>query len=106
MLLLLKVVLKAGFVDKRFLVVLDAVVEEVVVETFEAVVTVDGGSKQRKEKINSTRIQLCKVAATLAYYRGKFCVHQTYLIDKPIIDSNRYQSSISIHFRYRSIEIH
>ena len=47
MLLLLTIVLKAGFVDKRFLVVLDAVVEEVVVETFEAAVTVDGGSKQR-----------------------------------------------------------
>lgn len=78
MLLRLTVVLKAGFVDKRFLVVLDAVVEEVVMETFEAVVTVDRGSKQRsREKINSTRVQLCKVASTLAYYRGRFCAHQT-----------------------------
>lgn len=51
MLLLLTVVLKVGFVDKRFLVVLvDTVVEEVVMETFEAVVTVDGGSKQRSRE--------------------------------------------------------
>ena len=73
MLLLLTVVLKVGFVDKRFLVVLvDTVVEEVVMETFEAVVTVDGGSKQRSRgKIDSTRVQLCKVASTLAYYRGR-----------------------------------
>ena len=79
MLLLLTVVLKVGFVDKRFLVVLvDTVVEEVVMETFEAVVTVDGGSKQRsRQKIDSTRVQLCKVASTLAYYRGRFCAHQT-----------------------------
>ena len=53
MLLLLTVVLKVGFVDKRFLVVLvDTVVEEVVMETFEAVVTVDGGSKQRSREKN------------------------------------------------------
>ena len=51
MLLLLTVVLKVGFVDKRFLVVLvDTVVEEVVMETFEAVVIVDGGSKQRSRE--------------------------------------------------------
>lgn len=79
MLLLLTVVLKVGFVDKRFLVVLvDTVVKEVVMETFEEVVTVDGGSKQRsREKIDSTRVQLCKVASILAYYRGRFCAHQT-----------------------------
>ena len=30
---------------------------------------------------------------------------QTQLIDKPIIDRNRYQSSMNIDFRYQSIEI-
>ena len=95
MLLLLTVVLKVGFVDKRFLVVLvDTVVEEIVMETFEAVVTVDGGSKQRsREKTIRRGFNYARLLPLLHITEGGF-VHtrHSYSINR---------SSIVININYR-----
>ena len=51
------------------------------------------------------RIDLKQPYPQTYHFKNKHTVCQTQLIDKPIIDSDRYQSPINFDFQNRSIEM-